>query len=60
MSDFLNKAGDMADKHDEQVDRGLERAGDEVDERTGGKHAGQVDKAVDQAQQRTGDGDTSR
>src|SRR5687768_2084207 len=38
MSDFMDKAKDVADQHDEQVDKGLERAGDEVDERTGGKY----------------------
>jgi hypothetical protein len=55
---FLDKAKDFADKHDEQVDQGLEKAGDQVDQRTGGKHAAQIDKGVDEAQRRTGDGDT--
>ena len=59
MSDFLSKAGDFADKHDKQVDQGLEKAGDAVDQRTGGKHADQIDRGVDEAQKRTGDGDTN-
>jgi hypothetical protein len=58
VGDFLDKAKNAADKHDDKVDQGLERAGDQVDERTGGKHSSQVDGAVDQAQQRTGGGDT--
>jgi hypothetical protein len=55
----MDQAKDFADKHDKQVDEGLERAGDQVDERTGGKHGEHIDKAVDQAQSRTGGGDTS-
>ena len=47
----------MADDHDDQVDKGLEKAGDAAGERFG--HAEQVDKAVDQAQERTGSGDTT-
>ena len=57
MGDFMDRAKDFADKHDEQVDKGLERAGDEADERTGGKHGDKIDKGVDAAQQRTGEGD---
>jgi len=57
---FLDKAKDFADKHDEQVDQGLEKAGDQVDERTGNKYSGQIDKGVDAAQQHTGAGDTQQ
>jgi antitoxin protein of toxin-antitoxin system len=56
---FMDKAKDLADKHDEQVDKGLDKAGDQVDQRTGNKYSSQIDKGVDQAQQRTGEGDTS-
>ncbi|WP_344649890.1 antitoxin [Cryptosporangium japonicum] len=55
---FMDKAKDFADKHDKQVDQGLEKAGDQVDERTGNKHSSQIDKGVDAAQQHTGAGDT--
>jgi hypothetical protein len=57
---FMDKAKDMADKHDDKVDQGLEKAGDQVDARTGNKHSDQIDKGVDQAQQRTGQGDTTQ
>jgi hypothetical protein len=57
MSDFMDKAKDAVDQHDEQVDQGLQRAGEEADKRTGNKYSEQVDKAVDQAQGRTGEGD---
>ncbi|XVV11883.1 antitoxin [Actinoplanes sp. CA-131856] len=56
---FMDQAKDFADKHDKQVDEGLEKAGDQVDDRTGNKYSSQVDKGVDQAQERTGDGDTN-
>jgi hypothetical protein len=59
MSDFMDRAKDFADQHDEQVDKGLERAGDEADKRTGGKYDEHIDKGVDAAQQRTGQGDTA-
>jgi MT0933-like antitoxin protein len=58
MSDFLGKAKDFLDDHDEQVDQALERAGQEVNERTGERFSEQVDKGVDIAQERTGQGDT--
>jgi hypothetical protein len=59
MNDFMDKAKDFGDKHDEQVDEALERGGDQADERTGGKYGEHIDKAVDQAQSRTGGGDQS-
>jgi hypothetical protein len=57
---FADKAKDFADKHDEQVDQGLDKAGDQVDSRTGNKHSAQIDKGVDEAQKRTGAGDTQQ
>ncbi len=55
---FMDKAKDFANDHDQQVDQGLEKAGDQIDDRTGNKYSWQIDKGVDQAQQRTGAGDT--
>jgi MT0933-like antitoxin protein len=55
---FLDKAKEFADKHDKQVDQALEKLGDVVDERTGRKYSGPIDRGVDEAQKRTGDGDT--
>jgi hypothetical protein len=57
---FTDKAKDFADDHDKQVDEGIEKAGDQVDKRTDNKYSSQVDKGVDQAQQRTGGGDTQQ
>jgi hypothetical protein len=56
---FLDKAKDSLDKHDEQVDKALDKIGDEVDKRTDHKYSAQIDKGVDEAQKRTGAGDTS-
>ena len=55
---FLDKAKEFVHQHDEQVDQALEKIGDEVDKRTGHKHTSMVDRAVDEAQKRTGNGDT--
>jgi hypothetical protein len=55
---FLDKAKQFVAKHDEQVDQALEKVGDEVDKRTGNKYSAQIDKGVDEAQKRTGEGDT--
>ena len=54
-SDFVNKGKEFADQHDEQVDQGLDRAGDAAKDRFAG-HDAQIDGAVDRAQQYTGAG----
>ena len=54
----MGKAKEFADQHDEQVDKGLEKAGDQIDDRSGGKYSEHVDRGVDEAQKRTGGGDT--
>jgi hypothetical protein len=56
---FLDEAKKLIGKHDKQVDQAIEKAGDAVDEKTGGKYAAQVDKAQDIAEKKTGDGDTA-
>ena len=57
MGGFMENAKEFADQHDEQVDQGLEKAGDLADERTGGQRRDQIDRGVD-AQEHTGQGDT--
>ena len=49
---FMDKAKDMAGEHDEKVDQGVEKAGNFVDDKTGGKHSEQVDKAQEFANDR--------
>ena len=47
----------LADQHDDKVDAALEKAGDAAGDKFG--HEEQIDKAVDFAQEKTGDGDSS-
>ena len=54
---IFDKAKDMAGDHPDQMNEGIEKAGDMVDDRTGGQHAEQVDKAQDMARERFGGGD---
>jgi hypothetical protein len=56
---LLDEAKKLIGKHDKQVDQAIEKAGDAVDDKTGGKYAAQVDKAQDIAEEKTGDGDTA-
>lgn len=44
---IFDKAKDAVSGHEDQVNQGIDKAGDMVDERTGGQHAEQVDKAQD-------------
>lgn len=57
MSDFMDKATEAVDQHDKQVDEGLQKAGEQVDSRTGDRFSDQVRQGVDQAQEHTGQGD---
>jgi hypothetical protein len=57
---FLDDAKKFIDEHDDQVDQAIEKAGDLVDDKTGGKYADKVDKVQDVAEEKTGDGDTAR
>ena len=52
IGDFVNKAKDLAAAHPDQVDQGIEKAGDAVDERTGDKHVAQVDQAQEAVRDR--------
>lgn len=55
---FMDQAKEFADDHDKQVDEGIEKAGEQVDRRTGDKYESQVEKGVNEAQERTGAGDS--
>jgi hypothetical protein len=57
MSGLFDKAKDFADQHDDKVDEGLQKAGEQIDARTGEAHSEQIQRGVDEAQRRTGDGD---
>jgi hypothetical protein len=57
--DFINKAKAFIDEHDEQVDQGLDKAGEFAKSKFAG-HDAQIDGALDKAQEMTGSGDTTR
>jgi hypothetical protein len=43
---------ELVDDHDDQIDKGLEQAGDAAERKIG--HGDQIDKVVDKAQDATG------
>ncbi|MFB7508904.1 antitoxin [Streptomyces broussonetiae] len=50
LKNLKDKAEDVAEAHGDAIADGLEKAGDFVDDRTGGKHSDKIDTAVDKAQ----------
>lgn len=44
---IFDKAKDLAAQHSDKIRQGVEKAGDTVDQRTGGKYAQHVDKGQD-------------
>jgi len=57
---FLDKAKELIGQHDDKIDDAVEKAGDVVDDKTGGKYESQVDQAQDFVQEKTGEGDTAK
>ena len=47
-----DKAADLVNEHGEQVGEGLDKAGDFVDEKTGGKYGDKIDMGVEKAKER--------
>jgi hypothetical protein len=52
MSGLTDKIKDLMNKHDKQVDQGITKGGEMVDERTGKKHTDQIDKGADKLRER--------
>lgn len=46
---IVSKVKQMLGQHPDQAKKGVEKAGDMIDQRTGGKHAQHVDKAQQKA-----------
>lgn len=44
-----DKAQDLLGEHGDQAEAGLDKAGEYVDEKTGGQHSDQIDTGVDKA-----------
>ena len=52
---IFDKAKDALSGQEDKVDAGVEKAGDMVDEKTGGKYGEQVDKGQDLANEKLGE-----
>lgn len=50
IGDFVEKAKGLAGKNKDKVNKGIDKSGDLVDEKTGGKYADHVDKGQDAAE----------
>jgi hypothetical protein len=48
---LMDKVRGMLGQHGDKVEQGIDKVGDVVDDKTGGKYAGQVDKAQDAAKE---------
>ena len=58
LGDLAGQAEKLAKEHPDQVKQGVEKAGQVADEKTGGQHADQIDKAEQAVEERlTGDSD---
>ena len=42
---ILDYLGDLAKQHEDRIEQGIEQVGNTIDDKTGGKYAGQVDQA---------------
>jgi MT0933-like antitoxin protein len=51
---IADKAKEFLGEHDDQVDKGLDKGGDMLDERTDGKYSDKIDTGVDKAQEGLG------
>ncbi len=60
MSKIVDKAKELLNKHDDKVDKGLDKAGEQADRRTGQKYTEHIDKGVQAAKDQTGEGGPAR
>lgn len=60
LDDAKKKLGDAVDKHGDKISEGLDKAGREIDERTGGKHRANIDAGVGRAKKALDDLDGQR
>jgi hypothetical protein len=54
---MMDKIKSMLKGHEQQTDKGIDRGGDYVDERTQGKYRGQVDTGQEKMREQLGDQD---
>lgn len=56
--DFLDKAKELIDQHDDKIDAALDKVGEAAKQRFA-EHGEMIDKVIDEAKKRTGQGDTT-
>ena len=54
---FADKAKEFAEEHPDQVDKGVDKAGDVADEKTGGRFSDQIQQGEQRAEDFLGQGD---
>jgi hypothetical protein len=54
--EFVDKAKEMAGEHPDQVQEGLQKVGDEVDQKTGNRFSDQIQQGEQRAEDYLGDG----
>lgn len=57
MSEFdnlKNQGEDFLEQHGDQADAGIDKAGEALDQRTGGEHSEQIDQGADKAKEALG------
>lgn len=54
LKNLKDKAEELAQNHGDSISQGLEKAGEVIDSKTGGKYSGQIDTGVDKAQDLVG------
>ncbi|WP_436789691.1 antitoxin [Yinghuangia sp. YIM S10712] len=47
LGEIKDKAADLAAKHDDKIDQGIDKAADFIDDRTGHKHGDKVDSGAE-------------
>jgi hypothetical protein len=53
---LFDKVKNLARQHEDTIAKGLDKAADLANQKTGGKHRDKIDKVVQEAKKRTGDG----
>ncbi len=49
--DYKRKIGDAVDEHKDTIDKGLDKAAEAADKRTGGKYGEQISSGVDKSKE---------
>lgn len=52
---LIDKAKKFIDDNPDKIREGIEKVGDEIDKRTGGKYADKIDRVQEEAAKRLGD-----